>query len=1153
MTKLNLDKKILSKLDHIRTHLHSNHAVAMIGAGCTFNAELDNCSVVSWDGLGQLFYEKLYGNGVKNEKNISPIKLASQVEAYYDRPTLNTILKEALPDDFIYPGEFHKRLIELPWNDIFTTNYDTLLEKANNRYNKDYAVVTSRNMLGCSGQTNRIIKLHGSFPETTPFIISEEDYRTYPDKFAYWVNTVKQALIENVFCLIGFSGDDPNFLTWIGWIRDVMGDEAHQIYLLTHEKNLHESDVQLLKKRNVDCINLINVHRDYKTALVDVLDYLAEKPVNTKEEQWKNLKFRSNKWGKNLDAILNDLKDWFQKYPGWEYITFDDIENLDDAVRYFYRLQETLVNQIKEYGKKYELLYYISWLFDVTYTPYDLTEWFVVLLLDTFIEDGKLKTCNINNEKMESLCLALLKQLRRVSCYKEFDIISSGLSQHIFHSYENSSVFYYQCALKHRGLLEFEEAYSYLSKWDVKTFNLKYACQKALLLNELGYKTEAEQTLKNQQKKLALKSRKIQLYDDYIDTHIAWLDSDGRYSLKKTQPFVQLVIRLEKYLKTAFSDENPSGKFNEHQPFLFGVKWGWRTGSNNIQEAFVYSHRLLSILEDFAIPLGWPRSPYYTSVVQDAIKCVLKYSFDLQYPISFILRSYSVDLATSLDRSLTRMYYEKENKLGKVFNHYSEIILTAPSNLDEKIDKYSVASLFGCLSNMSVYIKDDDLLFKVIKKYLYFRVNYPELYWRAYTIAPISAIFSAGISRDKRLELYQYICEIDTDQQIREGCWTENIAKEVDIAKIDINLLMRKLREDSIYNGYNESYTRIRYFDLHDTANEKVASFLDELNFWRKSKKLEDISSHLKDSYPLNEKGSEGCRREEIDAFITDFLSKELVGSNFRHVPINRLLSSVLILDGTWAYYDNETCQRIFQKIFDYGETFKENITAREDFLSMTSTTYNLYQIYHNTAVLLEMSEECDFTKDFIESFLVQVKEIMQSGVPAMLLCVKLIFLLEKTAIINHQVWMSNKLEELILSDDKLEFQDALQALDYIIRKEEEYGMLAHRMLQALYLSKSVFTGFFLKYLAVWLENHEFKKGRARGRINDSLKKFIIRLNTGEMDVLLKSEIEYGLCKVFRTCKSRHILLATVKEWETYLDSNIIANDVMRAWDDNNQ
>ena len=77
----------------------------------------------------------------------------------------------------------------------------------------------------------RIVKLHGSLPATFPLISTGENYRTYPAKFAPFVNTVQQAMMETVFLLIGFSGDDPNFLNWAGWVRDNLGDSAPKIYL----------------------------------------------------------------------------------------------------------------------------------------------------------------------------------------------------------------------------------------------------------------------------------------------------------------------------------------------------------------------------------------------------------------------------------------------------------------------------------------------------------------------------------------------------------------------------------------------------------------------------------------------------------------------------------------------------------------------------------------------------------------------------------------------------------------------------------------------------------------------------------------------------------------------------------------------------------
>ena len=139
--------------------------------------------------------------------------------------------QELVRDSDFRPGDMHKRLLRLPWRDVFSTNWDTLLESARTFVtNRSYSVVRTAADVASSAPP-RIIKLHGSFPSHYPFIVTEEEYRTYPRKFAPFVNTVQQAMMETVFLLIGFSGDDPNFLYWSGWVRDNMGSSAPMIYL----------------------------------------------------------------------------------------------------------------------------------------------------------------------------------------------------------------------------------------------------------------------------------------------------------------------------------------------------------------------------------------------------------------------------------------------------------------------------------------------------------------------------------------------------------------------------------------------------------------------------------------------------------------------------------------------------------------------------------------------------------------------------------------------------------------------------------------------------------------------------------------------------------------------------------------------------------
>ena len=65
-----------------------------------------------------------------------------------------------------------------------------------------------------------------------------------------FVNTVQQSLVENILVLIGFSGTDPNFLNWIGWIRDNLGiNFINKVYLISVD-SISNAKRKLFNERN---------------------------------------------------------------------------------------------------------------------------------------------------------------------------------------------------------------------------------------------------------------------------------------------------------------------------------------------------------------------------------------------------------------------------------------------------------------------------------------------------------------------------------------------------------------------------------------------------------------------------------------------------------------------------------------------------------------------------------------------------------------------------------------------------------------------------------------------------------------------------------------------------------------------------------------
>ncbi len=245
-------------IEQIRTALwrgrEFGRAAILVGAGFSFNA---SPAVVSprpfptWNDLTGILARELHPSSSYS----NALRLAEEYEAAHGRQRLDQLIKESVPDSHWQPGKLHRLLMGLPWADVFTVNYDTLLDRAALLlHNRKYDVVQTMQEIPAASRP-RLVKLHGSFPSSYPFILTEEDFRTYPRRFAPFVNLVQQSMMENVFCLVGFSGEDPNFLAWSGWVRDNLGPLAPVIYLCGL-LNFNDAQRRLLNARNVTLIDL---------------------------------------------------------------------------------------------------------------------------------------------------------------------------------------------------------------------------------------------------------------------------------------------------------------------------------------------------------------------------------------------------------------------------------------------------------------------------------------------------------------------------------------------------------------------------------------------------------------------------------------------------------------------------------------------------------------------------------------------------------------------------------------------------------------------------------------------------------------------------------------------------------------------------------
>lgn len=333
-TETDVPDSIRPYLNEIAERLWAERAAVMVGAGFSKNA---GHGFPDWNQLGDLFYQKAHG--VKpdstRQKYLNVLRLAEEVQAAIGRPALENLLRSNIPDLTIEPSGLHVELLELPWVDVFTTNYDTLLERASAKVvTRRYEPVVNKEDIPYAIKP-RIVKLHGSFPSERPFIITEEDYRRYPHDYAPFVNTVQQALLENTFCLIGFSGDDPNFLQWIGWIRDNLGRDNTQKIYLVGVFDLSSARLQLPVQRGIIVVDLSCCHgiekHDHKKALSRFFGYIRSRKPDALDWPYNPKTMHPAHGADRIEEVQKITEEWRQQrhsYPGWLILPHGNRENL---------------------------------------------------------------------------------------------------------------------------------------------------------------------------------------------------------------------------------------------------------------------------------------------------------------------------------------------------------------------------------------------------------------------------------------------------------------------------------------------------------------------------------------------------------------------------------------------------------------------------------------------------------------------------------------------------------------------------------------------------------------------------------------------------------------------------------------------------------
>ncbi len=260
-----MSKKFFTDIKNIRNAIDTNKLVVFAGAGISVDA-----GIPTW---GTLIDE------MKSEISISPneadyLRIAQmyynerQQKEYIDK------IRAVLKHKKVRYNEIHEWIFKLNPEHILTTNYDDLLEQVIKKESLPFSVVSKDKEFPYALNTNLLVKVHGDLNDTD-IVLKEDDYLDYSLNHPLIEAFLKSVFASKVVLFVGYGFSDINLKMIVQTVRNILGKDFQNAYLLSVEKNLHPTQREYLKNKGINVINYFDTEVVYEVNYIT--DYLNGK------------------------------------------------------------------------------------------------------------------------------------------------------------------------------------------------------------------------------------------------------------------------------------------------------------------------------------------------------------------------------------------------------------------------------------------------------------------------------------------------------------------------------------------------------------------------------------------------------------------------------------------------------------------------------------------------------------------------------------------------------------------------------------------------------------------------------------------------------------------------------------------------------------
>ena len=533
-----------------------SRACVMVGSGFSRNAENlrpELGDMPTWPELGRALAAKLAVEDVRENLGRSPPdpkptevpELAQEYEATFDRASLRRFLESFVRDDDFGPGQLHRRLLQLPWCDVFTTNWDTLLEKTSSEPDlpRRYSVLRRVDQLPLK-RAPRVVKLHGSLGDEDSLVVTQGDYQTYSSRSAPFVDLVRLAMMEKTFVLLGFSGADPNFRNWLGWVSDNLGKAAPKVYLAGLFR-FRDSKRLSLESQNVVPVDLAghpaasswDAEEEHKRATEFILQFLESGGRHQGPEWWPasegertstSTRSLPSTWGEGsihprpepwpgtggggeaerrceIKQITTIWRDNRERYPDWLVLPFEVAERMRAGTDAWERVILKALPEMGDAATRLEVLHELVWRREVLLDP--LLSDVEPTFLDVF-EDIDCQGRTVGGVRREDLdWTSVCAQWKSLAAYlvttarqdfdrEEFDRRIRKMEPFLAEDHELRQRLHYEECLWALNVQDWQKLEGLLEQWRLGDGDHAWLLRKAALLAELNQNEEALRTIR---------------------------------------------------------------------------------------------------------------------------------------------------------------------------------------------------------------------------------------------------------------------------------------------------------------------------------------------------------------------------------------------------------------------------------------------------------------------------------------------------------------------------------------------------------------------------------------------------------------------------------------------------------------------------------